>query len=49
LERARAATVREYSGGESLCVDAHMLVEHGLEYAVHTQSPMLSMAMAGCV
>jgi hypothetical protein len=29
LERAGTVAVREYSGGESLRVDAHMLVEHG--------------------
>ena len=33
LERARAATVREYSGGERFGVDVHMLVEHAFEQA----------------
>jgi hypothetical protein len=33
LERARAATVREYVGGEKFGVDVHVPVEHAFEQA----------------
>src|ERR1700722_14675613 len=33
LQRTRAATVREYSGGQGLRADFHVLVEHALEDA----------------
>jgi hypothetical protein len=43
LERARAAAVREYAGGESLGIDAHVFVEHGFEYAAQIESrPQIS-------
>jgi hypothetical protein len=34
---ARAAAVREYAFGQRICIDAHMLVEHGFKYAAQIE------------
>ena len=37
LKRARAAAVREYSLGQSVRIDVHVLVEHAFEYAAQIE------------
>jgi hypothetical protein len=37
LQGARAAAVREYSFGQSIGIDVHMLVEHGFKYAAQIE------------
>ena len=37
MERARAAAVRKYSFGQRICIDVHVLVEHGFKYAAQIE------------